>query len=188
MNDPGTQPHPWEADFSLSVTAARAAAKLTEEELARRVREYGLPFNAIDVVRIETGSQAIGLNEALVIRKILGIQLPEVTRTARERLINGAYSQAFTKLERDWAAIVAALGQSRRAVSRTLDHAESLPRAYTEAINLAGGKGERDLIASMEDLIQQISSVRNGLAAMDSDLHGSLSAGSTAASLPGSQS
>lgn len=188
MDDSRAQPHPWEADFSISVSAARAAAEITAEELARRVREYGLPFNAVDVQRIESGSHPIGLNEALVVRKILEIDLPEVTKTARERLINGAYSQALAKLEQDWSAIVAALAQSRKAVLRALSHAESLPPAYTEAMNLAGGRSERDLLTSMDDLIKQISAVKSRLAELDSDLGGALSAVSAKASLPGSQS
>ncbi len=187
MDDSRTLPHPWEADFSSSVSAARAAARLSEEELARRVREYGLPFNAVDVRRIESGAYPIGLNEALVVRKILEIDLPEVTKTAQERLIHGAYAQALAKLERDWAVIVADLARSRRNVLRMLRHAEALPPAYTEAIKLAGGTSERDLITALGALIKQISDVKGSLAETDSHLGGALSATSAQALLPGSQ-
>ena len=187
MDDSRALPHPWEADFSSSVVSARRAAQLSEEELARRVREYGLPFNAVDVRRIESGAYPIGLNEALVVRKILEIDLPEVTKTAQERLIHGAYAQALAKLERDWAVIVADLARSRRNVLRMLSHAESLPPAYTESIKLAGGTSERELINSLDALIKQISSVKSKLAETDSQLDGALSAKSDKAALPGSQ-
>ena len=178
---------PWEAAFSTSVAQARAAVQMSREELARRMREYGLLFHAHDVEKIESGAQPIRLNEALVISKVLQVGFPEVTTTVRVELITRAYSQNLAKVVRDWDKVVDKLRTARADVIQVVENSAELHSSYTEEIGLAGGKEDPELDASMKAVEYQIRKVRDSLDDIDQHLNGALSRPSIPASLPGSQ-
>ena len=109
------QPLPWEAAFSSSIEQERKAAQMSQEEFARRLREYGLSFYAHTVEKIESGAQPIRLNEALVISKVLQVELPQVTGTMRAEQITQAYSKKLAKTVREWDKVVDLLNAANHA-------------------------------------------------------------------------
>ena len=181
------QPLPWEAAFSSSVEQARKAAQLSPEEFARRLREYGLSFNAHTVEKIESGARPIRLNEALVISKVLQVELPQVKRTMRAELINQAYSKKLAMTMREWDKVVDHLNAAHHKVVKARQDSINLQSSYIEEMALAEGSPDAELVASMKAIEEQISRVKDGLDEIDNELDGALSKPSAAASVPGSQ-
>jgi hypothetical protein len=177
----------WEADFSTSVARARVAAGLSHADLAQRVRAYGLSLNAWDVQELESGERPVRLNDALILRMVLTVELPEVTEPDHQQLVTAAYSQSFAKVEKEWDGIVEDLARRRPKVLGTLQKAMYVRSTYEKAMSLAEGECDRELVKSLKELIQEVLAVIEGLADMDSHLGGGLSRPSTEAPLPGSQ-
>jgi transcriptional regulator with XRE-family HTH domain len=177
---------PWEAAFSATVAPARVEKGMSQEELARRMRTYGLPANAYDVQNIELGVQGISLNEALVISKVLEMELPVVTLSVRAELVTQSYAQTFGLAKKDWDKIVANLAQYRHQVEKALDNAERVSSNYRRAMERANGECDPELLVKMDALIDTISNIQNSIDEMDRHLGGALSR--PPAALPGSQS
>jgi hypothetical protein len=176
-----------EADFSASVARARVAAGLSQEELARRVREYGLPFNVWDVQELEAGARPVRLSDAMILRMVLNVEIPEATKPVRHQMVHEAYSQTFAKASKEWEGIVKDLARCRQRASDALQNARYARSTYLKAIRDAEGESAPNLLASVEDLIKQAEAVGNSMAEVDSHLDGALSMPSARASLPGSQ-
>ena len=63
----------WEKNFRDNMVRLRQSAGLTQNDLARHLREeHGLPFHPTTIQRIESGQRPIRLNEAHVIGQVLG--------------------------------------------------------------------------------------------------------------------
>jgi hypothetical protein len=188
MGDAEFETLPWEAEFSASIARAREAAEISQEELARRTREYGLPLNVYNVQDIESGIQPIRLNEALVICKVLQLEFPEVTTTVGARIVTQSYSHALAKATRKWKGVVKdTLVESRKDVKASLEDSETLGSAYRKAMSFAGGEPDPVLDASIKALVKEITSVMNSFNEMDGHLGGALSNPAPKALLPGSQ-
>lgn len=181
------QPLPWEAAFSSSVERARKAAQMSKEEFARRLREYGLSFYAHTVEKIESGAQPIRLNEALVISKVLQVELPQVTGTMRAEQISQVYSKKLAKTVREWEKVVDLLNAAHHKVAEARQDSINLHSSYIEEMALGKGSPDTELVASMKAIEEQISRVKDGLDEIDNKLDGALSKPSAAASVPGSQ-
>jgi len=187
MGDAEFETLPWEAEFSASIARAREAAEISQEELARRTREYGLPLNVYNVQDIESGIQPIRLNEALVICKVLQLEFPEVTTPVRARIVTQSYSHTLAKATRKWEGIKDTLVESRKDVKASLEDSETLGSAYRKAMSFAGDEPDPVLDASIKALVKQITSVMNSFNEMDGQLGGALSNPAPKALLPGSQ-
>ena len=187
MGDAEFETLPWEAEFSASIARAREAAEISQEELARRTREYGLPLNVYNVQEIESGVQPIRLNEALVICKVLQLEFPEVTTPVRGRIVTQSYSHSLAKATRKWQGIKATLAESRKEVKASLEDSETLGSAYRKAMSFAGDEPDTALDASIKALVKQITSVMNSFNEMDGHLGGALSNPAPKALLAGSQ-
>ncbi|MFF0862349.1 multiprotein-bridging factor 1 family protein [Nonomuraea sp. NPDC003560] len=65
-------PNPrWEHNFVQQMKRLREARKMTQTDLARELKAYGLPFHQPTVQRIENGERPVRLNEAIVIARVL---------------------------------------------------------------------------------------------------------------------
>ena len=63
----------WEKNFRDNMVRLRQSADMTQNDLARHLREeHGLPFHQTTIQRIESGQRPIRLNEAHVIGQVLG--------------------------------------------------------------------------------------------------------------------
>lgn len=61
----------WESTFVANMIRARERVEMSQTELARRIRAYGVPFHQQTVQRIENGTRSPRLNEAQAIAEIL---------------------------------------------------------------------------------------------------------------------
>lgn len=62
---------PWEATFAKSLARARQDASMSQNELARRATESGLPLFQQQIQRIENLTRPVSLNEAVVLARVL---------------------------------------------------------------------------------------------------------------------
>ncbi|MEV4752162.1 helix-turn-helix transcriptional regulator [Streptosporangium sp. NPDC049248] len=79
------QPNPhamWEYNFIQQMKRLREARKMTQTDLARQLKAYGLPFHQPTVQRIETGERPVRLNEAHLIAKVLGVDVDSMATAA----------------------------------------------------------------------------------------------------------
>lgn len=65
----------WERNFTQQMQRLREARKMTQTDLARELKAYLLPFHQQTIQRIESGERPVRLNEALLIAKVLGVDL-----------------------------------------------------------------------------------------------------------------
>ncbi len=79
------QPPPWskwEYNFIRQMKRLREARQMTQTDLARNLRPFGLKFHQQTIQRIETGERPVRLNEAHLIAKELGVDLHAMSETA----------------------------------------------------------------------------------------------------------
>jgi len=184
MNQVRSERLPWEAGFTASIANARVSKNLSFEELARRIREFGVLAHAHTVEEIESGARSITLTEALVICKVLELELPDVLIPVRADLVNQSFEKDIDNAETDWGKIAERFAQVRLDVTKTLQHLLYLRSSYSEAIDRAGGESRHELVSKLDTLTGRVRAVHNGLAAADRDL----SKPPPAALSPGSQS
>lgn len=72
---------PWEANFVSEMRRLRENKGLTQTDLARLVKGYGLPFHQQTVARIELGTRPVRLDEAFVIAQALDARLETMVST-----------------------------------------------------------------------------------------------------------
>jgi len=72
---------PWESTFLAQMVRLREEKKISQAELARRLRdgEGKLPFHQQTIQRIENGDRPVRLNEAFLIAKELGASIESMT-------------------------------------------------------------------------------------------------------------
>jgi transcriptional regulator with XRE-family HTH domain len=90
----------WERNFRQQMQRLREAQELTQTDLARSLKAFGLPFHQQTIQRIESGERPVRLNEAHLIAKTLGVTVDSMTaagtpsqrelRYAVDRLRHGA--------------------------------------------------------------------------------------------------
>jgi transcriptional regulator with XRE-family HTH domain len=90
----------WERNFRQQMQRLREAQELTQSDLARSLKGFGLPFHQQTIQRIEQGERPVRLNEAHLIAKVLGVTVDSMTaagtpserelRYAVDRLRRGA--------------------------------------------------------------------------------------------------
>ncbi|MFC4062782.1 helix-turn-helix transcriptional regulator [Planomonospora corallina] len=72
------QPNPhtrWEANFIQQMRLLREARKMTQSDLARELKKFGLAFHQQTVQRIEIGERPVRLNEAHLIASIFDVDV-----------------------------------------------------------------------------------------------------------------
>jgi transcriptional regulator with XRE-family HTH domain len=70
--DPPRPAGAWEANFIEQMARLRESRKISQTELAKRLRAAGLPFHQQTIQRVESGERPVRLNEAFVIARELG--------------------------------------------------------------------------------------------------------------------
>lgn len=72
----------WERNFREQVRRAREARSMTQTDLAKALKAFGLPFHQQTVQRIEQGERPVRLNEAYLIAQVLDLSLDTMTATS----------------------------------------------------------------------------------------------------------
>lgn len=67
-----------EERFGAEVAERRQVMGLSQKALADRLAEYGLKVDASAISRVETGTRALRISEAIVIAQVLGFSLEDV--------------------------------------------------------------------------------------------------------------
>lgn len=70
---------PWERAFRENMMRIRTDRGMSQTELARALKNHGLPFHQQTVQRVEVGDRPIRLNEAFVISQILNVDMGMMT-------------------------------------------------------------------------------------------------------------
>lgn len=121
---------PWESAFITRMAQRRAALGMTQNELARRLKERGLPFHQQTVQRVEVGERPVRLDEAHVIAEILDTSLETMLTIYEGPLETATY----------------AVSSIRRYASRTQDSNEE---------SFAEFSSEFDVLAScLEEVLE----------------------------------
>lgn len=70
----------WEEDFRANMKKARESIGMTQTEMARQLKDIGLPFHQQTIQRVESGERPVRLDEAFAIAELLGLPLHELVR------------------------------------------------------------------------------------------------------------
>lgn len=121
--------------FAKNLRTVRAAQKVSQAELARRMAARGWPYYAQTIHRIETGQRKITLGEAVELARLLGTTADALSRargTARLGL------ELIEDAEEYRAALAAAAGQQQRIgdARRQLESVLQRARAHPAAAEL----------------------------------------------------
>ncbi|MET7334405.1 helix-turn-helix domain-containing protein [Nonomuraea sp. NPDC005650] len=127
----------WEHNFIQQMKRLREARKMTQTDLARELKAFGLPFHQQTVQRVENGERPVRLNEAHLIAKVLGTDLLSMgasstpsdheLRYSVDRLRATSELQADTLLDlyKDWRedieSLVFALADRVPATAKSVD-------------------------------------------------------------------
>lgn len=77
-------PYTWESNFRSRMKTRREQQGLTQTELAKRLKAYGLPFHQQTIQRVEAGDRPLRLDEAFAIAEVLGVELTDMVFASRE--------------------------------------------------------------------------------------------------------
>lgn len=130
MPDPHNQlgPSPEEL-FAQLVREKREDLGWSQEELAKRVSAAtGQPFHQTGITRIEKLGRGIRLNEALVLARVLGIELGPLAQD-----LDGARGEAEAALERALAAAETAAHEQDDTVYRLQIEMENISERHQRA-------------------------------------------------------
>lgn len=131
-----------EATFSKRVREERESAGLSQTELARKLDGHGLKLDPTAITRLERGSRAIRLGEAVAIAEVLGQPLPEMLRPRIESAL----------AEAEWRAQQATIDAAR--ARGALQEAEKKEKALSEAA--AALKERAEARAAAEELSDKL--------------------------------
>jgi transcriptional regulator with XRE-family HTH domain len=113
----------WERNFVEQMVRLREMRKMTQTDVAKALKSYGLPFHQQTIQRIETGERPVRLNEAHLIAKVLGVGLDVMTDTG-------------TPSDREMRF---AVDQLRRGSESAADHLHELLGEWLEAVESFAG-------------------------------------------------
>lgn len=101
MTDPENPYTVWERNFIEHMFRLRESLQMSQTDLARELKAFGLPFHQQTVQRIEAGERPVRLNEAHLIAFALGTTLDAMTdgKRARGYLINVVGSETRRLVE-----------------------------------------------------------------------------------------
>lgn len=71
-----------EARFGQTMRALRVRAGYTQEQLAERLKEFGIRLHFSAISKMESGDRQIRLNEAVALANILGVLLSDALESS----------------------------------------------------------------------------------------------------------
>ena len=161
---------PWVGEFGARVAQAREAAEMPEAEFTRRVRAYGLDFRQENVRKIESGAQEITLNEALVFREVLQIDLPTSPGAIKANLANASFARDLERAQKDWIRIVERLASLQDATQSLIGTSDTMRMTYTADTEAVGVTGDQKLLSLAQDLDEKLQSTKKALASLQAEL------------------
>jgi hypothetical protein len=161
---------PWGGEFGARVAQAREAAEMSEAEFTRRVRAYGLDFRQENVRKIESGAQEITLNEALVFREVLQIELPTSPGAIKANLANASFARDLERAQKDWLRIVERLASVQDATKSLISTSDTMRMSYTADTEAVGVAGDQKLLSLAQDLDEKLQSTTEALASLQAEL------------------
>jgi transcriptional regulator with XRE-family HTH domain len=119
---------PWERNFRQQMQRLREAQDMTQTDLARKLKDFDLPFHQQTIQRIESGERPVRLNEAHLIAHVLGVTVESmlaadtpserelryaVDRLRRRAAVNGAVQlhEAMTEWSAEIQTFLAAMSR-----------------------------------------------------------------------------
>lgn len=112
-----------EQNFATQIRPAREAASMTQADLAKRLRNYGVDIDPSGIARMEQGRRSVRLNEAFGLSQILGIPLADMIQPPVLRGMS--------------------LAAARKELAKLMAQAEELDRDADEA-RMKAGDAERE--------------------------------------------
>ncbi|MFF3665374.1 helix-turn-helix transcriptional regulator [Microtetraspora malaysiensis] len=93
-----SQPNPhaaWELNFIEQMRRLREARHMTQTDLAKILKSYGLPWHQQTVQKVENGERPVRLNEAYLIARTFGVDVMSMTESSApsDRAIRYAVDQ-----------------------------------------------------------------------------------------------
>jgi transcriptional regulator with XRE-family HTH domain len=115
-----------EAMFSDRVFAFRKAMDWSQEELARRMSEFGFSWRQTTVAKVENAQRPLRLNEAAALAAVFDVDLSEMLRSLDDER---------GRATRDLMRLTQKLGNAHRRVRAAEAELESATEDLTEARN-----------------------------------------------------
>lgn len=100
----------WESNFRMQMRLLREVKGLTQTDLAKSLKVWGLPFHQQTIQRIETGERPVRLDEAFLIARELGVSLDYMTTVSSPGLRDMKY--AVDKLRRETESLHEAVSEA----------------------------------------------------------------------------
>lgn len=164
--------------FAANLKQAREDARLSQEELARRMSLRGFRFHQSTVNKIETGERKVSIGEAAELATVLHVRLEALveskdTRVFRAHMINRSIREIETKggvIQGPLASIVADLEFIAAAVAelRVLAIEPDFSEKLDTLEQFAGWSTPRRFLKELKTL--QVDGVSEVLADLDPDL------------------
>jgi|SRR5579859_3007821 len=160
--DEDTELDPTDRWFAANLKAAREQAGVSQEQVARRMREHGFPgFRQQTMGRIEAGERAVRVGEALALARAVESLIEDLTRPpglARDALVLRGATGHLLEL-RDEAAKAARLEAGARA---RLGALVARLRGEGKAEALAGEIGRAERALALPPLAATVSDDADG--------------------------
>lgn len=109
----------WEYNLVAQLPALRESRGMTQTDLAKFLKSWGLPFHQQTIQRIESGERPVRLNEAYLIARLFDVDLDSLTMTEAPPTAR---------------AIRIAVDRMRVGSSRTMDEINEVMGAWAETV------------------------------------------------------
>jgi transcriptional regulator with XRE-family HTH domain len=126
---------PWEANFRDHMKRLREAKGMTQSELARQLKQRGLPYHQQTVQRVESGERPIRLDEAFQIASVLESRVDLMI--ASPNALGGDLIFAVSRLRRETEEALAYLDT---AFDEWMDAYSDLANAFNELLDAVGNE------------------------------------------------
>lgn len=165
-------PQSVERAFAERLRVARGQHQLTQEELATRLKDFGVTLHSTAITRIEKGERGVRLGEASAIARVLDVALEELLRPVDKdrrqeatRVLNEVhreynnvmfYGRQIASLQRRFVELSPILGEEvvKRAIDSFKQRATQVAELGEDLLNLtAEGAEERRYREEQEHLL-----------------------------------
>jgi len=155
----------WERNFRERMARMREALGMTQTDLARSLKAFGLPFHQQTIQRIESGERPIRLNEANLIAQTLDADLlTMMAGVGKPESVRFILRVAGEALAEKVAEAVENISEHMEDLERRHDDVEYAWGTYVSTQEQLGEPIDSDLSADMRRYESRYERARHGLA------------------------
>ncbi len=155
----------WERNFRERMTRMREGLGMTQTDLARSLKAFGLPFHQQTIQRIESGERPIRLNEANLIAETLNADLfTMMADMGKPESLRFNLKLAGERLTEKVAEAIEDISEHLEDLERFHDDVEHAWERYVSTQAQLGKPIDKNLSADMRRYESRYEQARRGLA------------------------